>query len=262
MKRRDFINITAITGISGLLEPGCSSIGKKIQTTDYQIDFEEDNFTTSAGNLKITFIGHGSYMFTFNNKVIYVDPWSDVADYSKLQKADIVLVTHEHIDHLDPTALNLILTDKSVLMYSESCADKYEGGIVTKYGDVITINGIKIETVPAYNIIVKKIGSHQWGFANGHVITFGDMRVYAAGETEKIPEMEQIKDIDIAFFSVDSVFNMTPEMAAEAAKIIMPKILYPIHFTPTFMNNISDLDILMNLLKDTKEIEVRIRKIQ
>ncbi len=262
MKRRDFIYSTAITVASGISEIGCSAAAEKTQKKDTPWGFEEDNFKTSAGNLKITFIGHGSYMFTFKGAVIYVDPWSKTADYSRLPKADIVLVSHVHIDHLDPIALKQILTDKSVLLYSEPCTNVYKGGRVTKYGDVNTIKGINIETVPAYNIIVKKTGSHPWGFANGYVLTFGNMRVYAAGETEKIPEMDQLKNIDIAFFSVDSVFNMTPEMAAEAAKVIMPKILYPIHFTPTFMNNISDLDVLKKLLNDTKEIEIRIRKME
>ena len=184
-----------------------------------------------------------------------------MADFSKLPKADIVLVTHSHIDHFDPVALDCICTEKTALLYSESCADHYKRGRVTKYGDVNTISGIKIETFPAYNIVVTRGGSHKYGYANGYVITFGDKRVYAAGETEIIPEMNTLENIDIAFFSVDSMFNMTPEMAADAAKVVKPKVLYPIHFKPTLFEGVSDLDILKKLLKDT-DIEVRIRKMQ
>ena len=262
MLRRDYMRILIVTGISSFMNLDCALKGKTTRPSSLRSDFEVDVFKTSEGELKITFVGHGSYMFTFNNLVIHFDPWSTLTDYSKLPKADIVLVTHEHMDHLDPTALDLIRKDETVLLYSESCAEKYKGGHVTKYGDVQTIKGIKIETVPAYNIIVTKQGSHPYGWANGYVFNFGDMRVYSAGETEIIPEMERIKDIDIALFSVDSVFNMTPEMAAEAAKVIKPKVLYPIHFKPTLQNKLSDLDILVNLLKDEKEIDIRIRKMQ
>ena len=222
-------------------------------TTSAEDNFEVDTFDTSEGELKITFIGHASLIVNFNGKVIHVDPWSKMADYSKLPKADLVLSSHEHIDHLDPTALDLICTDETILLYPESCASKYKGGIVMKYGDKITTKGFNVETVPAYNTFKKRI--HPYGLVNGYVVTFGDNRVYFAGETGDIPELNNLKDINIAFLAMDSVYNMTPEMAARAAKIIKPQILYPIHMAD------KNPSLLVDLLEDI-DIEVRIRKMQ
>jgi L-ascorbate metabolism protein UlaG (beta-lactamase superfamily) len=221
--------------------------------------FEEDIFKTSAGDLKITFIGHGSLMFTFGGKFIHVDPFSQVADYASLPKADIILITHEHMDHLDMKALSAVRTEKSMVVLTETCAKQVKGGIVMKNGDIKTIGGLKIEAVPAYNIVHKRPDEqpfHPKGIGNGYVITFGDKKVYAAGDTENIPEMKELKNIDIAFLPMNLPFTMTPEMVVDAAKVFKPKILYPYHFGET------DTSKLVNLLKDNKEIEVRIRKMK
>ena len=218
-----------------------------------------DTFKTSAGDLKITFIGHGTLMFTFGGKIIHVDPYSDVADYTKLPKADMILLTHEHGDHLDSKALGAVHTEKSVVVLTETCAKQIQGGIVMKNGDVKTIEGLKIEAVPAYNILHKRPEGqpfHPKGIGNGYVITFGDKRVYVAGDTENITEMKELKNIDIAFLPMNLPYTMTPEMVADAAKVLKPKILYPYHFGET------DTSKLVNLLKGMKEIEVRIRKMK
>jgi L-ascorbate metabolism protein UlaG (beta-lactamase superfamily) len=221
--------------------------------------FETDTIKTSAGDLKITFLGHGSLYFTFAGKIIYVDPFSAVADYSTLPKADIVLLAHEHMDHLDLKALNPVRTDKTIVVLPEVCAKQVEGGLVMKNGDVKTVGGLKIEAVPAYNIVHKRETGqafHPKGVGNGYIITFEDKRVYVAGDTENIPEMKNIKNIDVAFLPMNLPYTMTPEMAADAAKTITPKILYPYHYGET------DTSKLVALLKDTKEIEVRIRKMK
>jgi len=222
-------------------------------------NFEEDTFKTSAGDLKITFIGHGSLMFTFGGKIIHVDPFSQLADYASLPKADIILITHEHMDHLDTKAFGAVRTEKSMVVLTETCAKQVKGGIVMKNGDIKTIGGLKIEAAPAYNIVHKRPDEqpfHPKGIGNGYVITFGDKRVYVAGDTENIPEMKELKNIDIAFLPMNLPYTMTPEMVAEAAKVFKPKILYPYHFGET------DSSKLVNLLKDNKEIEIRIRKMK
>ena len=221
--------------------------------------FETDTIKTSAGDLNITFLGHGSLYFAFGGKIIHVDPFSAVADYSTLPKADIVLLAHEHMDHLDLKALNPVRTDKTIVVLPEVCAKQVEGGLVMKNGDVKTVGGLKIEAVPAYNIVHKRETGqpfHPKGVGNGYIITFGDKRVYVAGDTENIPEMKNIKNIDVAFLPMNLPYTMTPEMAADAAKMVNPKILYPYHYGET------DTSKLVALLKDTKEIEVRIRKMK
>lgn len=97
-----------------------------------QKKFETDTFKTSAGDLKITFIGHGTLMFTFEGKIIHVDPFGEMADYTKMPKADIVLLTHEHRDHLDPKALGILRTEKTVVVLTQTCAQQIEGGIVMR----------------------------------------------------------------------------------------------------------------------------------
>jgi len=224
-----------------------------------QETFEMDIIKTSAGKLEITFIGHGTLMFTFGGKVIHVDPWTRLADYTTLPKADVILLTHEHRDHLDLKALDIVRTEKTKLVLTSTCATQVEGGIVMSNGDVKSIEELKIEAVPAYNIVHKRSSGepfHPRGRGNGYVITFGDQTVYLAGDTENIPEMRELKGIDIAFLPMNVPYTMTPEMAADAARSFKPKILYPYHYGDT------DTSKLVDLLKDDKEIEVRIRRMK
>ena len=221
--------------------------------------FEEDVIKTKTGDLKITFIGHGTLMFGYGGKVIHVDPVSREADYSKMPKGDLILITHEHGDHLDPKALSKIRTEQTKLVLTKACAEKVAGGIVMKNGDVQKVAGLKIEAVPAYNIVRKRSSGqpfHPKGRGNGYVVTFGKTRVYVAGDTENTPEMKKLKKIDIAFMPMNVPYTMTPAMVTDAAKAFKPKILYPYHYGQTDPNE------LVGLLKDSEKIEVRIRKMR
>jgi L-ascorbate metabolism protein UlaG (beta-lactamase superfamily) len=224
-----------------------------------QVSFEKDVIKTSAGGLAISFIGHGSLMLEFNGKVIHVDPYSKLADYAKLPKADAIFITHEHQDHLDPTALRSIRTGNTTLVLTEKCAENVSGGIIMKNGDVQSVTGIWVEAIPAYNIAGKRENGrpfHPKGTGNGYVLTFGDKRVYIAGDTENIPEMKALKNIDIAFLPMNLPYTMTPEMIADAAKAFRPKVLYPYHYGET------DTSRIVELLKDSPDIEVRIRRMR
>jgi L-ascorbate metabolism protein UlaG (beta-lactamase superfamily) len=221
--------------------------------------YETDILKTSAGDLKITFIGHGTLMFTFGTKIIHVDPFTKVADYEKLPKADVILITHEHHDHLDLKALALVRTERTKVVLTDACSKQVKNGIIMKNGDVQTVNGWKIEAIPAYNLVHKRDNGqpfHPKGVGNGYIITFGDKRVYVAGDTENIPEMKSLQEIDCAFLPMNLPYTMTPEMVADAAIAFRPKILYPYHFGDT------DISKLLKLLQDQKEIEVRIRNMK
>jgi len=222
-----------------------------------QRTFETDTIKTSAGDVKITFIGHASLIFAFRGKVIHVDPWTKQGDYTKLPKADMIILTHEHGDHMDTKAIEIIRTTRTVMVMTEACAKRLKGGIVMKNDDVRTVEGLKIEAVPAYNIVHTRPSGelfHPKGRGNGYVITFGDKRVYIAADTENTREMKKLKDIDIAFLPMNVPYTMTPEMVADAAKTFKPRILYPYHYSGT------DPYKLVDLLKDVPEVEVRIRK--
>ncbi len=222
-------------------------------------DFEKDVIKTSGGDLLITFLGHGSLFFEFGGKVIHVDPFSRLADYAKLPKADVILITHQHRDHLDPDALQKIRTKKTKVVLTETCAEELEGGIVMKNGDKHKVEEIEVEAVPAYNLVHKRENGqvfHPKGEGNGYVMTFGDKRVYIAGDTENIPEMKALKDIDIAFLPMNLPYTMTPEMVADAVNAFKPKILYPYHYGET------DTSRLLELLADNEDVEIRIRKMK
>lgn len=224
-----------------------------------QEKWERDIIKTSEGDLKIIFIGHGTLLFHFGERWIHIDPYSAVADYHLLPKADLILLTHEHRDHLDLKALNLIKTEKTSVVLTETCSKQVSGGIVMRNGEMRAVEGLKIEAVPAYNIIHKRENGepfHPKGVGNGYILTFGGKRVYVAGDTENTPEMKTLKEIDIAFLPMNLPYTMTPEMVADAAKAFKPKILYPYHYGET------DPSILLDLLKDTPEIEIRIRKMR
>ena len=221
--------------------------------------YETDIIKTSADDLKITFIGHGTLMFTFGTKIIHVDPFTKVADYANFPKADVVLITHDHYDHLDLKALELVRTEKTKVVLTEACSKQVKNGIIMKNGGVQTVNGLKIEAIPAYNLVHKRDNGqpfHREGIGNGYIITFGDKRVYVAGDTENIPEMKSLREIDCAFLPMNLPYTMTPEMVADAVKAFQPKILYPYHFGDT------DTSKLLKLLQDQKEIEVRIRNMK
>ena len=231
-----------------------------IETTGFaENTFETDVVKTAKGDLQITFIGHGSLMFAFGGKIIHVDPFSRLTDYSKLPQADMILLTHEHPDHLDLKALDSLRADKTKIILTENCAQQVKGGIIMKNGDVRTVDGLKIEAVPAYNLVHMRsegVPFHPKGNGNGYVITFGDKRIYVAGDTENIPEMKQLKDIDIAFLPMNLPYTMTPEMVADAARAFKPKVLYPYHYGKTEPSK------LIELMKDTPEVEIRIRKME
>ncbi len=219
--------------------------------------FETDIFPTADGDLAITFIGHGSLMFAFNHLTIHIDPFSRVADYSQLPKADLILITHEHQDHLDLDALAKIQTGETDLVLTETCARQLNGGIIMQNGDQQIVRGIPIEAVPAYNLVHRRENGqayHPKGVGNGYILSFSGLRVYVAADTENTPEMKSLTGIDIAFLPMNLPYTMTPEMVADAAEAFQPRILYPYHFGNT------DTRKLLHLLQDEKAIEVRIRQ--
>ena len=218
--------------------------------------FESDTYQTSEGPLKITFFGHASLMIEADKQVVYIDPVLREADYSILPKADLILVTHEHFDHLDKKAIAMISNPKTKIVVSKSCKGLTENGLVLLNGEQRSFGDWGIEAVPAYNLVNKRpdgLPFHPKGNGNGYVISYGGKRIYIAGDTENIPEMVRLKNIDIAFLPMNLPYTMTPQMVAEGAKSFMPAILYPYHYGET--NPL----LLADLLKDTT-IKVIIRK--
>lgn len=222
-----------------------------------QGNLQKDEFETASGKLTIYFVGHSSLIFEINNKFIYIDPCGQFGDYSLLPKADIILITHHHQDHLDTNVILKIAKNETKFVVTQTVFEQIKKGVVMKNGDKKTIDGIDIEAVPAYNISPGHENFHpKGGRDNGYVVTIGKKRIYIAGDTENIPEMSNLKNIDIAFLPMNQPYTMTPKQVAEAAERINPKILYPYHYGET------NTSILVDLLKNNKNIEVRIRALK
>jgi L-ascorbate metabolism protein UlaG (beta-lactamase superfamily) len=214
-----------------------------------------DTVTAEGGDIRITPILHGSVQIEHGDTVIHIDPWSR-GDYSEAPKADLILVTDIHGDHLDVEMIAKLRKDSTVLVVPAAAADKVEGETVMANGDKQELSGVGIEAVPMYNL---KRGPeegglyHEKGRGNGYILTLGGERVYLAGDTACIPEMRQLSDITVAFVPMNLPYTMTPNEAAECVKAFRPKVVYPFHYRG------SDLDEFSAALESEAGIEVRIR---
>ncbi len=224
--------------------------------------FESDVIKTSEGELEMFFIGHGTLMFKFNDLVIHIDPVMKEADYATMPDADLVLVTHEHGDHLDMTAIGHIMKEGTRVVMTETCMEQLEDftATVMNNGEGGSLHGIEIRAIPAYNIVHTRSNGnpyHPKGVGNGYILSFGSTNVLIGGDTENIPEIKGLKyDINVAFLPMNLPYTMTPEMVADAALAFQPGILYPYHYGQT------DPQELVKLLKDEKDIEVRVRDLK
>lgn len=217
-----------------------------------------DKINSSAGTIELHFIGHGTLMFKINEFVIHVDPVRSSGSYSNLPKADLILVTHEHGDHLDAGLINDLRKESTRMLCNSNSAKTIPWAQVMKPGDIVKTGDYTVEAVYAYNIKNERAPGqpfHAKGEGNGYIITVGNKRIYVAGDTENTPEMKELKNIDIAFLPMNLPYTMTPEMVADAARAFKPAILYPYHFGNT------KTDEIVSLLKGTG-IDVRIRNLK
>ena len=204
-----------------------------------------DVFKTNDGTtVKMYCIKHGSLRMQVGEKWIYVDPVTTavkpVTDYSTLPQADYILVTHEHFDHLDSVAINQLSKPGTVLITNARCHEILGGkGDVMANGDSRTLTeGWTVDAVPAYNNSPEKLQFHPKDRDNGFVLTIEGMRIYIAGDTEDIPEMAGIKDIDIAFLPCNQPYTMTPDQLLKAARTVKPKVLFPYHYGQTDVSSV------------------------
>ena len=208
-------------------------------------DGTDDFYTTPGGkSVEIEPLIHASIRIVYDGREIEVDPVGKmgdrVTDYARFPKADLILVTHEHYDHLDPEAIKTLSKADTIVIANPNSAAILGYGEMMKNGDrKVLPDGIEIEAVPAYNTSEDKLLFHPKGRDNSYVLTLDGLRIYIAGDTEVIPEMKNLKDIDIAFLPCNLPYTMTPEQLIEAAKIIKPKVLYPYHFGTTDLSSVT-----------------------
>ena len=209
-------------------------------TTD---TYEVDVFQTKSGKtVKFHALVHASIRIEYDGKEIEIDPVTKLGnktiDYSSMPKADYIFVTHEHGDHFDKEALKLLTGDKTQLITNKRCAEMLGYGQIMVNGQCSMVNDIKVEAVPAYNTSEGRTQFHPKGRDNGYILTLDGLRVYIAGDTEDIPEMADVKDIDIAFLPCNQPYTMTTAQLVKAAKTIKPKVLFPYHYGQTDVTTI------------------------
>ena len=215
---------------------------------------ETDSFDTSAGAVRITPIYHASLLIEAGGKAIYVDPWGR-GNFDGLPAADLILITDIHPDHLDPGQIVKLSKADTTVIAPPAVAATVKTAQVLRYGESSNWAGWAIEAIPMYNM---KRGPepgkffHDKGRGNGYVLTYGGKRFYIAGDTEGIPEMRALKNIDVAFVPMNLPYTMPPEEAADAVRAFHPKVVYPYHYRG------SDLTVFSKALEGSG-IDVRIR---
>ena len=224
---------------------------------------EADHFTTSEGELTIQPVLHGTLMIQFNDKTIYVDPYGGKQAFDGLDKPDLILITDIHGDHLNEDTLDGIKAEGTPIIAPQAVKDnmseKYQNNTSVvnngeKHGDL----GILIEAIPMYNLPEAPDAKHIKGRGNGYILTLGDKRVYISGDTEDIPEMRGLQEIDIAFVCMNLPYTMDINQAASAVLEFEPAIVYPYHYRGR--PDMSDTAAFKTLVDNgSKDIEVRLR---
>ena len=202
-------------------------------------DYETDTFRTKSGKeVRLHALMHASIRIVFDGLEIEIDPVSKlgerVTDYTAMPKADYLLITHEHRDHFDTETINLLTKEGTTIVLNGRCAEMLgHGESMKNYDQMHFPDGITLEAVPAYNTSEGRTQFHPKGRDNGYILTLDGLRIYIAGDTEDIPEMAEIHDIDIAFLPCNQPYTMTTEQITRAARIIRPKVLFPYHYAQT-----------------------------
>lgn len=224
---------TFLTLLTALLVGG-SSCARGQQPAD-----DADTFTTRSGKtIKITPIKHASMEISYNGLEFEIDPVVNavepITDYSRKAKADFILVTHEHHDHFDPSAIKALTKKGTRLILNQRCHDLIQDGEIMANGDSLQLaDDIRLYAVAAYNTTAGHLQFHPKGRDNGFILELDGTRIYIAGDTEVIPEMKNLGPVDIAFMPCNQPYTMTPAQLHEAAAIVRPRVLYPYHFSRT-----------------------------
>lgn len=213
-----------------------------------------DTLSTSAGAVTITPVTHGTVILEIQGKTWWVDPWSN-ADLSSLPKADVILITDVHGDHMDPKAIEQVSKPSTVIVAPAAVAQTVTSAKTLANGQSMTLEGVKIEAIPMYNLQRgPEPGKlfHDKGRGNGYVLNIGGKRIYFSGDTEATAEMKALESIDVAFVCMNLPYTMPPDEAAAGVAAFAPKVVYPYHYRG------SDLAVFQSALAG-KPIEVRLR---
>lgn len=219
-----------------------------------------DAISTARGDLIIHPVNHATFVMEWAGKLIYVDPVpvNGASPFEGIPAPDVIFVTDVHGDHLNAGILSSLVQEKTLIVAPQAVRDALPEALqrvtqVLANGGTLTVADIGVEAIPMYNITPERLQYHAKGRGNGYVLTIGGKRIYIAGDTEDIPEMRQLRDIDVAFIPMNLPFTMTVAQAADAVREFKPKIVYPYHFRD------SDLNEFTRLVGTDVGVEVRVR---
>lgn len=216
-----------------------------------------DIIPTTMGPLTIQPVMHASLALVVKGLVIYVDPSGGAAKFKGLPAPDMILITDIHGDHFDSSTLAAVRTGKTILVVPKVVADKLPASpqlVVMKNGDNVKRSGISISAIPMYNLPESPDAKHTKGRGNGYVLGIGGKNIYLSGDTQGIPEMRALKNIDVAFVCMNLPYTMDVNEAADAVLAFSPKIVYPYHYRGQDVNQFKKLVDAGN-----KGIDVRLR---
>ncbi|WP_020527740.1 MBL fold metallo-hydrolase [Flexithrix dorotheae] len=222
-----------------------------------------DQIKTTKGDLVVQPITHGTVAFTWNKLTIFVDPYGGSAGFEGLNDPDIVLITDIHGDHLDVKTLNDLNISKAKLIVPQAVMEKLPEELksqasVLNNGENQDVSGINIAAIPMYNLPEDATSRHTKGRGNGYILTMGGKKVYLSGDTEDIPEMRNLKNIDVAFVCMNLPYTMDINQAASAVLDFKPGIVYPYHYRG--QGGLSDVEGFKKLVNDgNPKIEVRLK---
>ena len=219
-----------------------ASVSVAACATKSENDPNVESFKAKGGVVDINCISHGSISVTYKDYIIQIDPVGGrSADYSSFPKADLILITHEHGDHLNKETIEMLTKDDTRLIANAKSQAQLGYGEVMANGQSVTVGkGITVEATPAYNTSEGREQFHPKGNGNGYLLTLGGLRVFVSGDSEDIEEYARLKDIDVAFLSANQPYTMTVEQCIHAAQVIKPKVLVPYHLSNTDLQAIKD----------------------
>jgi len=202
--------------------------------------------------MQIKWLGHASFKIKTKEMTIYIDPYSGEYD----EKADLILISHEHYDHFGKDKIAQIRVDSTVILTTDKVASELDGAKSMKPGDTVSVGDVKVEAVHAYNI---GKAFHPKGNGIGYIIKTDRHRVYFAGDTDKIPEMNNIK-ADVVLVPVGGTYTMNSDEAADAVLTIKPKLAIPMHFGSGVVGTIEDAELFKEKVEKNSKTKVRILK--
>ena len=217
-----------------------------------------DRIPTANGDLVIRPIDHATFVMSWNGKTIYVDPVGGGKRFESFARPDLILITDIHGDHLNNETLSAVASDKTTIIAPSAVAEKLPENLrkqttVLANGETKSLHEINIEAVPMYNLTQERLKFHNKGRGNGYVLTLGGKRVYISGDTEDIPEMRALKNIDVAFVCMNLPYTMDVNQAASAVREFRPRIVYPYHYRG------SDVEKFKSVVGNDRDVEVRLR---